>query len=106
MTTKELAEKYGLHTMMSMSDTIEFYKKVVGIARENVDVDTDFEEKFYKGLHRLEYENYKSVGVNPKKIPMLRKGYYIEKCGKCGDESINRNPHWKFCPNCGYSIKK
>lgn len=106
MTCKKLEELYVLHIMMSMSDTIEFYKKMIDIVSKNVDIDTDFEEKFYRGLHRLEYENQKRIGVKPKKIPMLRKGHYIKKCGNCGSESINGNPHWKYCPNCGYLIKK
>lgn len=55
MTCEKLEELYVLHIMMSMSDTIEFYKKMIDIVSKNVDIDTDFEEKFYRGLHRLEY---------------------------------------------------
>lgn len=54
-------------------------------------------------VNRMMYEFEKDMGATAKK----HKGKYMADfytCGNCG-ASVNE-PHWKYCPNCGYRIIK
>lgn len=54
-------------------------------------------------VNRMMYEFEKDMGATAKK----HKGKYVADfytCGNCG-ASVSE-PHWKYCPNCGYRIIK
>ena len=66
------------------------------------DVDTNIKERV---IRRMKYEFQKDIPV----LPRFNKGRYGHKydsysCGNCGagiDAVL-----YKFCPNCGYAIRK
>ena len=53
-------------------------------------------------LNRMRYEFEKDIPVKPK----ILKGKWqtFVSCGQCGYGL--GEPQWKFCPNCGYAIKR
>ena len=95
---------FQLGIMIGMKDTLEFYKSIPEHLKEDVSKDLDFGEKYYRGLNRLEFENKRISGAKIKKTQKLKAGKYFTNCGNCGNGTIDGNPHWNFCPNCGFSI--
>ncbi len=56
-------------------------------------------------INRMRYERDKAVPVTPK----FHKGMYGHKydtytCGNCGTRITEA--WWRYCPNCGFAIKK
>ena len=56
-------------------------------------------------INRMRYERDKAVSVTPK----FHKGIYGHKydtytCGNCGTRITEA--WWRYCPNCGFAIKK
>lgn len=56
-------------------------------------------------LARMRYEADKAIPVKPR----YHKGQYGRKydtwsCGNCG--AGVPEAHWKYCPNCGFAIKR
>lgn len=92
--------------MMGMNDAIDFFMEVSQILDDNdVETDEEFPERYTQAMNRLRYERDKSCGASIKKIKkMYGRGYFV-RCGNCGSSSIDGNPHYRYCPNCGYAVK-
>lgn len=92
--------------MMGMDDTIDFFREISQILMDNdIEIDTDFPNTYTKAMNRLRYEREKSYGSKKKRIKKIYGSGYLERCGNCGF-GLNNVPHYEFCPNCGYRIKK
>lgn len=92
--------------MIGIDETIDFFGEVSGILDDNdVDVDRDFPEEYTCAMNRLRYMRNKEYGAKKKivKAKVRSCGYFVY-CGNCRYELTN-NPHYKFCPNCGYKIR-
>lgn len=90
---------------MRMCEVIDFFEMVSQILDDNdVETDGEFPEKYTQALNTLRYERRKSDGVRVKSIKKVRGPGKIIRCGNCGSESIDTEPQYKFCPNCGYKI--
>lgn len=88
--------------------TVEFFQKLA-TTLDDVDIydslDEDFSEKYNQAMNRLKYLTRKDLGSEPKEIKKVHgRGIKSVNCGNCGSEL--REPYWKHCPNCGYSIKR
>ncbi len=92
--------------MMEMDEVIDFFVEVSGILDDN-DVETDkgFPERYTLAMNRLRYERDKSYGAEVKKVKSKNSRGRIVRCGSCGSGCIDGNPHYRYCPNCGYTIK-
>lgn len=93
--------------MMGMNDTVEFFMMVSQILDDNdVETDKDFPDKYTQAMNRIRYERDRSCGASVKKVKSKNRRGQIVSCGNCGSECIDGNPHYKFCPNCGYAVKR
>lgn len=92
--------------MMSPDDTIEFFMRVSQILDDcDAETDKEFPERYTQAMNRLRYERDKSRGVPVKRIKKKHGSGHFVRCGNCGSECINGNPHYHYCPNCGYAVK-
>lgn len=92
--------------MMGMNDVIDFFAEVSGILNDNnIETDKEFPERYTQAMNRLRYERDKSCGVEVKKIKSKNIRGCIVRCGNCGSECIDGNPHYHYCPNCGFAVK-
>ena len=92
--------------MMGMDDVIDFFCEASQILDDNdVETDKEFPERYTQAMNRLRYERDKSCGVLTKKIKKMRGSGYFTRCGNCESECIDGNPHYRYCPNCGYAVK-
>ena len=92
--------------MMSMDEAIEFFVMASQILNDNnVKTDKEFPQKYTQAMNRMRYEREKSRGVPVKKIKKRDGSGYFVRCGNCGSECINGNPHYHYCPNCGYAVR-
>lgn len=62
--------------------------------------------KLPRAINRINYLRDRDVGCEVRKIPKLNGRDYLVSCGNCGNEAIERNPHYQFCPNCGFKVKR
>lgn len=93
--------------MMGMDEAIGFFTDVAMILDDNdVQADKDFADKYTQAMNRIRYERDKSRGSQVKKIKKMNGSGHIEKCGNCGSECINGNYNYRYCPNCGYAVKR
>lgn len=92
--------------MMGMNDAVDFFMEVSQILDDNdVETDKEFPGRYTQAMNRLRYERDKSCGSTVKKIRSKNKRGCIVKCGNCGSGCIDGNPHYHYCPNCGYAVK-
>lgn len=92
--------------MMGMNDAIEFFMEASQILDDNdVETDKEFPEKYTQAMNRLRHERDKSNGAAAKKVKSKNSRGCIVRCGNCGSECIDGNPHYHYCPNCGYAVK-
>lgn len=90
--------------MIGMDDTIDFFVKIAEILMDNdVEIDKKTEEKYTYAMNRLRYERDKSVGVKKTKVKKIHGIGEYQYCGNCRFD-LTIDPHFKFCPNCGYMI--
>jgi len=90
--------------MIGYSDTIALFLHVADILMDNNLNDDDVARDYQHAMNRLRYEKDKAEGV---KIKRTKKVHYkgdIVSCGNCGSTTLDGNPHYKFCPNCGYRV--
>lgn len=73
-------------------------------AIDYVEIDKKTEEKYTYAMNRLRYERDKSVGVKKTKVKKIHGIGEYQYCGNCRFD-LTIDPHFKFCPNCGYMIK-
>ena len=91
--------------MIGMDDTIDFFAKIAEILMDNdVEIDKKTEEKYTYAMNRLRYERDKSVGVKKTKVKKIHGIGEYQYCGNCRFD-LTIDPHFKFCPHCGYRIK-
>lgn len=95
-------------TCISSQLAVEFFQNL-GTILDDVDIydslDEDFSEKYNRAMNRLKYLTRKDLGAKAKEIKKVYgHGIISVNCGHCGSELSE--PYWKYCPNCGYSIKR
>ncbi len=86
--------------MMSEKDAVALFEVEVADAVSQCGVDADCYER---ALNRVRFRFDQCIPVKPK----FFKGKYGKKydsysCGNCGAGGVQ--PHWRYCPNCGYAI--
>lgn len=95
----------GLEKMMSADDMVEFFGEVSAILDDNdVETDRDFPEKYTCAMNKMRYLRDKEHPMPVKIIKGRRPSMDFISCGRCGFDLRNKR-HYKFCPNCGYTIK-
>ena len=90
--------------MIGMDEVIDIYKEMATIIDDSgIKIDKKLPVRYTCAMNRLRYERDKSVGVKKTKVKKIHGIGEYQYCGNCRFD-LTIDPHFKFCPNCGYRI--